>query len=554
MSNRIKDLNNSITFELTDVLGLDRVSPDETFKVTGQVFADRIGEAFLTSDKMKQMNRNMAQLIAVADIDDNAPENSGKFYDLFQGENEFSQGIIDEASTTSDADVSATDTEIDVVDASDFAIGEEVTIQGDYNVPVYYDIDSASYDSKSFVTTTQEGNPRGVSFSSDGSKMYVVGLVGDSIFQYTLLTPWDVSTAEYAEKLYDPTTQTTAPFGAKFNGDGTSMFINDFSSRIIYQYTLSTAWDVSSASYATKSLNTSSQITELVGFCFNSDGSKIYAVDDATNEIIYQYNLSTEYDLSTGSYASKFFDITSQESSPQGIAMNADGSKVFIIGTTAKTVFEYDLSTPDDISSASYNSISYLTTGETTNPQDIFFSTIGDKFYIIDSTPDEVFQYSSLGGTPSGTIRIERKVISNIVSNTLTIPALTNNYASGAEVYRSLYTITAEELLFPGSTLTEVDIRYNIIPVSEARQVLAWVQKNIISGYSITGYISIVDTSDPESYVVMTKSTIALTVGEEDEFEYFGTTAEEKITLKLKLIRNSTSDVIKITKILGAID
>ncbi|GAH99215.1 unnamed protein product, partial [marine sediment metagenome] len=44
------------------------------------------------------------------------------------------------------------------------------------------------------------GEPYNLFFKPDGTKMYVVDL-GAEVFQYTLSTPWDVSTANYDTKL-----------------------------------------------------------------------------------------------------------------------------------------------------------------------------------------------------------------------------------------------------------------------------------------------------------------------------------------------------------------
>jgi hypothetical protein len=46
----------------------------------------------------------------------------------------------------------------------------------------------------------------------------------------------------------------------------------------IYQYSLSTAWDLSTASYDSVSLSVSGQDANMSGMCFNSDGTKIYTV------------------------------------------------------------------------------------------------------------------------------------------------------------------------------------------------------------------------------------------------------------------------------------
>ena len=49
------------------------------------------------------------------------------------------------------------------------------------------------------------------------------------------------------------------PVGVAFSSDGTKMYIMDNSNLAVYQYTLSTAWNVSTASYASLSISVSSQ-------------------------------------------------------------------------------------------------------------------------------------------------------------------------------------------------------------------------------------------------------------------------------------------------------
>ena len=62
---------------------------------------------------------------------------------------------------------------------------------------VGYSLANASYDSVSFSAASQDTNAHGVTFNSDGTKMYVVGAINDSVYQYTLTTGYDVSTASY---------------------------------------------------------------------------------------------------------------------------------------------------------------------------------------------------------------------------------------------------------------------------------------------------------------------------------------------------------------------
>ena len=88
------------------------------------------------------------------------------------------------------------------------------------------------------------------------------------------------------------------------------------------------------------------------GLAFNTDGTKMF-VTNATNDDIDEYTLSTGFDVSTASYDSNF-SVASQDGGPQGIAFNTDGTKMFIAGTVNEKVYEYTLSTGFDVSTASF--------------------------------------------------------------------------------------------------------------------------------------------------------------------------------------------------------
>jgi len=56
-----------------------------------------------------------------------------------------------------------------------------------------WEIESAIYEEKFKYVGGEEASPWGVFFKPDGTKMYVVGFSADTVFQYSLSTPWDVS-------------------------------------------------------------------------------------------------------------------------------------------------------------------------------------------------------------------------------------------------------------------------------------------------------------------------------------------------------------------------
>ncbi len=72
----------------------------------------------------------------------------------------------------------------------------------------------------SFRVRSQEPAPNGLAFNTDGTKMFVVGYTGQDVNEYTLSTGFDVSTASFVDS-FDVKSQDTSPSGLAFNTDGT---------------------------------------------------------------------------------------------------------------------------------------------------------------------------------------------------------------------------------------------------------------------------------------------------------------------------------------------
>ena len=148
----------------------------------------------------------------------------------------------------------------------------------------------------------------GGGFSSDGTKMYFT-VSANTVVQYTMTTPYDVSTVS-SEVLYDTSVQTVSlTYGVGFSQDGTKMYVSSDSNDAVYQYTLSTAWDISTASYASKSLSVVAQTSRAGALSLAHDGTEIYVFEVvATDNVvgIYQYTMSTPWDLATASYTASY--------------------------------------------------------------------------------------------------------------------------------------------------------------------------------------------------------------------------------------------------------
>ena len=83
----------------------------------------------------------------------------------------------------------------------------------------------ATFNNASTSITAEQSNVRGVAFKSDGTKMYIAGLLGPIVHEYDLSSAWSVPTAVFNNASTSVTTQDSLPEGVAFKSDGTKMYI-----------------------------------------------------------------------------------------------------------------------------------------------------------------------------------------------------------------------------------------------------------------------------------------------------------------------------------------
>jgi len=251
-----------------------------------------------------------------------------------------------------------------------------------------------TYDSKSFDHSSQDVIAEEIRFKPDGTKFYLLTNDNDIIYQYAMSTAWDISTASYESKSFNVQSQEGTPQGMAINADGSSFYICG-QSRVVYQYNLTTDYDISTASYASKSFSLTTQMSSGSAWSldFDSTGTKMYAIH-SNSGIVYQYTLSSAFDVSTASYASKSFDTSSQTSDSTSIAITSDGTSLYVVSSGSDQVFKYTLSTAFDLATASYSGISLTTTSQDNFPYGVAVKTDETKLYVTGTQNDSVYQYS----------------------------------------------------------------------------------------------------------------------------------------------------------------
>ena len=220
----------------------------------------------------------------------------------------------------------------------------------------------------------------GARFNSDGTKIFLAdsNSSNSKIQEFSMSTAYDVSTVTYVDG-YTVGAKASSVSGLDFKPDGTRMFIcnDNGSDSNIHEYTLSTAFDVSTASFTrTQAVGT---VENVSGLTFKPDGTKVYLTEGRVDpdDKTYQFSLSTAWDLTTVSYDSVALDHSSYTNNSQGAQFNDDGTKFYAMDAPGHSIIEYTLSTAYALNTASFTSETYIGSAGILSPAGIIFGPGG---------------------------------------------------------------------------------------------------------------------------------------------------------------------------------
>ena len=192
-------------------------------------------------------------------------------------------------------------------------------------------------------TTGTTGSYSCIEFNNDGTKMFTSSLINLTqdlyINEYHLTIPYDVSSKVYAgdgERCVLTGTDGNTIYDLEFSSDGMRLFVvsrrmaaKDQDGDKVYGFDLTSPYDISTCSLASETENLDNAVFtigsnagdfdynrnasdeldnlanhRLQGVEINNDGTKLFLIfmdteSDTVNGRLYEFNLSTPYDVST---------------------------------------------------------------------------------------------------------------------------------------------------------------------------------------------------------------------------------------------------------------
>mgnify|MGYP001350620947 CR=1 FL=1 len=280
---------------------------------------------------------------------------------------------------------------------------------------------------QSKVISSDTPGVRGINFKPDGTIMYVTGrrnVDGDTVIQYSLTTPFDISTATKTSETVleiDGGNEIDKPHAIEFKPDGKVMYVIHSLTgyKSVEQFDLTTAWDTSTLSHNTR-LSVSNSDVQLRALAFKPDGTRMY-IGQTTYGKVLQYDLSTPWDVSSATNLVESDSYAGQENNIRNIQFSSDGTIMYLGGNGGDDINKYTLTTAWDVSTLEH-STSYSVSSETGNMMGFMFTANFTKLYVTADagTVNTIFEYSvACAGTitcsdPSGNSDVKAIIEANV--------------------------------------------------------------------------------------------------------------------------------------------
>jgi hypothetical protein len=315
-------------------------------------------------------------------------------------------------------------------------------------------IDSWKYNGNLFSTTSEDSGISEI-FIDNTNGFYLLATGSTpNVYKYVFTTAYKVDTLSYIE-LLDVSAEEIDVTSLFVKADGTKIYIVGTDSQSVHQYDLSTAWNLSTASYvASKDISTEDTLPQ--GLFFKPDGTKMYMLGQQ-NTKIYEYNLGTAWDISSATYSQQL-SISAKTPKPTSMKMTSDGITLYILDSVHDAINKFTLSSAWNITSATHTDegdISTITPLVTvTTPTGFDISSSANKVFVSCSDNDKIFEYDAV--SESARVTGNRLIVDEDVH-------VKNNLIvyNNARVHDALE--VAKNLAVNGNSITTVSTTFNLL-------------------------------------------------------------------------------------------
>ena len=227
----------------------------------------------------------------------------------------------------------------------------------EYTLTTPFDVTTASNPKKTLLAVTEGGlvsvidNPHAIEFKPDGTEMYIIrsdGTTRVSIEQFTLSTPWDTTTISWTtfKNIKTGCFGSIQQRGLDFKPDGTRVFVASQGNKKVGQYDLTTPWDISTATNQVCSSFDEEQVRNIQ---LSADGNTLYLGGNEDDDI-KRYSLAAPYDITSITLQATTFSVSSQTGTMRGFHFSSNFTKLYVTGDTLDTIYEYDVDCAGTIS------------------------------------------------------------------------------------------------------------------------------------------------------------------------------------------------------------
>ena len=213
------------------------------------------------------------------------------------------------------------------------------------------------------------------------------------IKQYSMSTAWDVTTVSFVREL-NVSVDFSYCTGIEFRPDGTQMFVvgGVGASYKLISYNLSTPWDISTATKLHQRF-----VPSPGGVRISPDGFTLFFLLASSSGEINQYDLSSAWNITTYgdiSIPQKQLNLAllTGETINLGFSFSSDGLKLFTTGQSNSKLYEISLTSAYDLDGATFINDFYVGS-QLGNPSDVFLKSDNTKFVVSGGSSDKLFEY-----------------------------------------------------------------------------------------------------------------------------------------------------------------